>query len=362
MTRNFLQVAPLLLLCAAARADTVKLRNKPEFRHVRVTGFRDGKLVFRGVSQQYLRKPLADVEWLEIERLPALGDAERAAAIGRWNIATTRYETAQQLADDEWLQRFVRVRLLWAYDAAGRFDLAVELYIETLSLHPADLAQLVPTNPGPPGSHANRRARAALEAAASAPAAPGTLERARELLLQLLIYEEVTSLPFPPAPSDHLPPDPRAPADDPLGLLPPAPATSPSRNEAQSVILPADSFLLSAASHALDRGDLRRARYLVDAARPFVAADQTRPWQFIDARCQLGAGQFAAAAASLLDLAENDPDPGRSAAALYYVGLAHERMSRPDVARSCYEDVLRRPSSPPAIQADARAGLERLPR
>ena len=76
-----------LLLMAGVHpvpGDTVKLNDRPAFRNVSISDFRDNLLVFRGVSGEYLKKPLAEVEWLAIDGRPHLTAAERAAATGNW--------------------------------------------------------------------------------------------------------------------------------------------------------------------------------------------------------------------------------------------------------------------------------------
>ncbi|MCK4340771.1 MAG: hypothetical protein KAY37_03500 [Phycisphaerae bacterium] len=60
MFRAFFFAAIMVLLGpgGALRADTVKLTNRPAFRNVSIRDFRPDVLIFRGVSGEYLRKPL----------------------------------------------------------------------------------------------------------------------------------------------------------------------------------------------------------------------------------------------------------------------------------------------------------------
>jgi hypothetical protein len=61
-----------------------------------------------------------------------------------------------------------------------------------------------------------------------------------------------------------------------------------------------------------------------------------------------------------MDLAAHDPDPARRAWALYYVGLAHERMDRFDVARDLYQELAERADAPNDVRTSAQGGLRRL--
>ncbi len=53
-------------------------------------------------------------------------------------------------------------------------------------------------------------------------------------------------------------------------------------------------------------------------------------------------------------------DRGIARQALYYVGLAHERLSRPDVAASTYRELLADPNLPAEVRELATAGLKRV--
>ena len=127
----------LLVLGGISAADTVKLLNKPAFRNVTISDFRADRLVFRGVSQQYLQKPLDEVEWLAIEGRPELNSAEQAAATGQWAEAVAGYQRALASLSEPWLRELVRMRLLNACRPAGAFDLAVATYADLLGSRPA---------------------------------------------------------------------------------------------------------------------------------------------------------------------------------------------------------------------------------
>jgi len=364
MNRTVLRLASTLLLLPAhvggAWADTVKLQGKPAFRNVQVTGFRNGCLVFKGVSRQHLRKPLAQIEWVEMDRVAALGPAERARAAGQWAAAMQAYRQALDEIREAGLAQFARLRLLECCDRGGFFDEAVALYVE-LVRHNATLAtEYTPRHPGRPGSAVNRAARRQLEAALALTRSATAASRWRNLLLEIVLYEETDGWPAALADASKLadhqadPTTASQPAKPPLASAPTPPhAVAPLR-------LPADSFLLTAAREALATGDAQRALRLLERSLPYVDPAESAPWRLLLGHCRIELGRYARAAADLVQLAETDPDPARAAQALYYVGLAHERMGRPEVAAKLYRELLARKNLPAEVRTKAQTGLRRV--
>ena len=374
--RSWSKTFGILLLVTArpATGDTVKLTNKPAFCNVSITDFRGGRLVFRGVSGEYLRKPLEEVEWLTIDGEPALNVAEQAATAGNWAEAGARYDEALATIDRPWLRNVVRLRLSTVCEHAGRFDRAVGVYVELLASSPALAAAHSPRSPGPVGSDMNGRARATLEQVLASKPAAAVAEPVRTLLLELLIYEDADPLP----PSLIGAPATTAPATGPapgrvrhLGILPgpdeesePAASSQPAGRSRTAAVEPtrltSDSLLLRVAQVACDAGDFQRAARLVQRGMTYVDTSDRGPWRLLQGRCQIEFGKAAEAASDLLNLSETDPDRGRAAWALYYVARAHERLERTDVARSLYEELLQRVDAPEDVRASARAALQRL--
>lgn len=365
------QLALILLLAATSpsRGDTVKLTNRPAFRNVAVVGFRGGRVIFRGVSGQYLRKPLPEVEWLTIAGAPDLSAAERATTTGDWGRAVPTYEAALEAAGERWLRDLVRFRLLTAYDRAGRFDRAVALYVELLGAHPDLAARFAPRHPGPVDSDVNRQARATLVRVLAADAASPGAGALRALQLELMLYEglerrpEARTAPTTSGPATTSLPSTGPASDGPIGILGgdeakprPAPASSPA------VQLPSDSFVLDAAQAACDAEQYSRAVQLIELALPHVASAEQGPWRLLLGRCRIRVGRPAEAASDLLSLAETDPDAARAALALYYAGLAHERMGRADVAGKLYEELLQRADVDAEVKTRARQALDRMKR
>jgi tetratricopeptide (TPR) repeat protein len=357
MIRAFVRPAGAILLLLAAApdvwADTVRLAGKPAFRNVRISDFRAGRVIFRGVSGQYLHKPLEQVVWLEIDELPQLGIAEHAGAAGHWDRAAAAYRLALARADRPWLRDLIRFRLLSTYDRAGRFDEAVGLYAELLEGKAA--AVLAPRRPGSPGSAVNARARRRLVESLATSDSTAARRHLRTLLLELLLYdgEEVPlELGLAIAPATQ-----PAPARSPILGLPMGRKRHSTR---PTVRLSTDSLLLSAARSALDEGDAERAVELLERGWPYVKRSARGSWRLLLGQARIEAGRYAQAAADLLDLAETAAEPDLAATALYYVGLAHERMEQTDVAGGIYRELLERGDVPERVRADAAAALERL--
>ncbi len=352
----------LLLLAhpGDAWADTVKLKGKPAFRNVYITSFRNSRLEFKGVSRQHLRKPLAQVEWVEVDRVAALGRAERARAVEQWAAAIRPYRQALEEIREPGLAQFARLRLLECCDRGGFFDEAVALYVELLRHDATCASEYTPRHPGRPGSAMNRAARRQLEAALALTRSATAAGRWRNLLLEIALYEEAEDRPVALAEAGKL-------GADPAG---PTPASQPAKIPSSSaptppyaitpLRLPADSFVLTAAREALATGDTPRALRLLERSLVYVDPAESGPWRLLLGRCRIELGQYAQAAADLVQLAETEPDPARAAQALYYVGLAHERMGRPELAAKLYRELLARENLPTQVRTKTQAGLRRV--
>jgi tetratricopeptide (TPR) repeat protein len=350
----------LLVHAGDAGADTVKLRGKPAFRNVQVVGLRDGRLVFKGVSRQHLRKPLAQIEWVEVDRVATLGPAERARAAERWAVAVRAYRQALEEIREPGLTGFARLRLLECCDRGGLFDEAVALYVELVRQDATLASEYTPRCPGRPGSPTNDAARGHLEAALALTRSATAASLWRNLLLEIVLYEEADDWPAalaeggPPG-GDQAGP---TPASRSVEASPSSAPTAPSAS--RPLRLPADSLPLTAARAALAAGDTQRAHRLLERSLPFVDPADRGPWKLLLGRCRMELGRYAQAAAELAELAETDADPARAAEALYYLGLAHERMGRPEVAIRLYRELLARENLPAEVRTLARAGLRRV--
>jgi hypothetical protein len=456
-----------VLLAEAALSDVIKLRHKPPFRNVQIVALRDDVVVFRGVSRERLRKSLDDIQWIELDDLPELTDAERAAVMGDTERAIAAYAAASEKTAVDWQRELVQARLVRCADAAGRFDVAVQAFLGLLRSNPGLAGHVAPSRCGVPGASDNATAVASLERFIAATDAGAARSQARAVLLQLLFVEGVTDIPTdvvgpappvpappplrprtaPPArvaepepkrprigllpPSDEpatkptdqpvavpepkrpriglLPPpdepetkptdqpvaepEPKPPrigllpppgepttkpTDEPVGLLPPEPASetspeppppteptpAPARitpiEDRTPVHIPYDGILRHAVERALADGEAERAAALLDRAWPYLEESERARWRLLHGQVRIATGHAASAASDLIALAESEPPPALAAEALYYVGLAHEQMGRPDVARRTYRTLSADPSAPAEFRSRATAALARL--
>jgi len=369
----------LAIVCVALAApssgvaDTVVLRGKPAFNEIQITGFKQGKLIFRGVCQELLRKPLGGVARFAIDRNPMLSKAEtlRSESPER---AIRAYRRALDGADEDWLYDLIRVRLLGACDQAGRFQEAIALYADLLADDPDWVRHFAPRHPAVQGSAENRQARARLHEAIQAARLPGVKRALRTLLLELLLFDEVEPLPAELRPPGSQPTPERPVAASQPERLPPrlfgprrqpgpraaARASDARRQPGGPLQLPADSFVRAAADALLESGEPARAAQLVERALPYLSVTDRDPWLVLLGRCRIELGAFARAADELLALSESTGDQRVVVEALYHVALAHERMGRPDVAVRLYEQLLQRTDLPAETRARVTLGLKRL--
>ncbi|MGD8452758.1 MAG: hypothetical protein PVJ57_13140 [Phycisphaerae bacterium] len=342
----------LLAVVPPTESDTVKLHGKPPFRNVRVTGFRHGRVVFRGVSGQFLHKPLDQIEWLAIDNLEALGAAEQAAVTGKWSQAAAGYRSALAHDDEPWRAALLRARLTAVLDRAGRFDEAVAVWLELLAGDADAAAGQAPRHPGPPGSPENGSARERLTAALEAGGAPEVRQRLRTLLLDLALYDEVADLPaeleLVAPPEERTAPGRRSPL---LGL----PVASRPAVRPEVPTLGGDSLIFAAARAAIQDQNSGRAVRLLERAKPYISDRERDNWRLLLAQARIDAGEPAVAAADLLSLSESTDDPRQAALALYYLGQAHERLGQPDIARRLYRELGERED----LAEDVRALVER---
>jgi tetratricopeptide (TPR) repeat protein len=322
---------------AGAQArDIVKLAGKPPFAQVRLTGFSDGEICFRGVSGYVIRKRLAEVEYLRIEGAEALDHAEASAASGAWC--------------DGWLADLAAARRIRALDCAGRFDEAVVEWLEALRGRRFPAEAVIPRRPGPPGSEVNARALGRLRGARLSDASGAAIRR---LYLETLIHEDVAALPreFAAASAAQ---SASAPSPDAPPLIFGERRSAPDR----AALISPGSFLYDSARRAEEQGALERAERIIGRALSFCEAPP-HAWQVLRARCWLARGSPEAEAA-LRELAADVEDRAVRAEARYYLAVAQERAGRRDAARELYREVADSPDLDQALRAPVREALTRL--
>lgn len=371
-----LGIASILVVCRTP-ADTVVFTGKPPFRNVAITDIRHGRLLFRGVSGETVQKPLGLVTSVALDTLPQFAQSDDAVAAGDYDSALAALNECEKEVRENWQRTLVRYRRLAVLSAAGRTDQALAAFADLVREDPQTPAENLPCDIGPTASSANRAALALLRKTRFRGVTPALEQALAVRRLELTLLEEPDSVrrEFTPleqrsasdAPASQ-PTD-----DDDAPLLFGTPRAAPS---AAPIALSRDSPLRIEARRLLAAGDARTALRLLERALPFVR-NIDRGWWTLDAcRCRIELREFARAADELLAVSTaadaaaasaNKAAPPAGAAdralaawALYYVGLAHEGLNRPDVAADQYRELRSREDLPADLVAEVEAGLQRL--
>ncbi len=393
-----------------ARADEVELRGRPLFREVRIEALRENLLVFRGVSGFMLRRPLEQIELIQVDGCDALNAAERLRRAGDWDAASDAYADLPADGRRAWLAEFVHRRAADTHERAGRIDRVVE---SLLAAFEAQTELPLPKRAAASGSDANRRARERL-ATAMDNADPRFVSTLRRLHLELMIIDDLpvpaefkqrpsasvvadadstraqhlprrTALPpddsarareSPPqgqtaagsaataCEADALPaaarPATALPADD---ALPPA-ASRPVGAAAELALraaprLPADSLVVHEAQAALERGDAGRAVRLLRRGVAFATSDERQTWLLRLGVALLENREPHAAQQALEQVVPVARESAERAAALYHLGLACEQLGQPARAARCLQQALESRALPAGLQRQAQAALLR---
>lgn len=353
--------------------DAVKLRGKPPFVNVAVSDFRDGILVFRGVSGEYLHKPLAEIEWMRVAAAADFSEAEQCAARGFWPGAVDAYRAALDAARGGWERPLTLARLARALEENGQFGEAVARWIDLAVASPASSGALRPRRFAPAGSPENAVARAALTRAAEAAPAPELRDRFNAWLLELLLYDGIDptregfvalaaarpGAPESAAATADAARDNRAGAGDsqPPRLF--GDRAAP-RRDGRSVRLALDSQLLALANGQLAANEARSAARLLDRCVPFVAEDALPAWRLALARVRIAAGDPALAAEELTALLHAGVTGPVAYEARYQLAYAREQLRELDAARADYRALQTHEDLSAELRARVEAALLRI--
>ena len=352
-----------LSMCGAAPADTVVLAGKPPFQNVTITDVRRGRLHFRGVSGEILQKPLGLVASVVLDSLPQLTAADAALAAGDPDAALDALTQCESQVRESWQRALIASRRLAVLSAAGRTDQALKAFLDLVREDPQIPTENLPPDIGPAGSPANRAALVLLRKSRLRGLSPSLEQALAMRRLELMLLEDPDAVRREFAPSDE-PASVQAAASQPSDedttpLLFGTPRAAPT---ATPVELTRASPLRKEANRLLTGGQRRTALNVIERAMPFVRKNDRGWWTLDAARCRIDLREYARAADELLAVATaaETTDRDLSARALYYVGLAHEGLNRPDVAADQYRELRGRNDLPDDLRAEVEAALERL--
>jgi len=160
-----------------ARADVVAAGDQPMTVGVRILALEGGRLSYRLPDGRVAHCPIDRIGYLQITGWDDFNAAERALREKRFATAVAVYETLLAKSADRDGRRarsagldrrlLVMCRLLQAYEAAGRFDKAVVLYVALVEAMPGVVEMLRPAKLPAKGSTflppAERVVRAAIQ-------------------------------------------------------------------------------------------------------------------------------------------------------------------------------------------------------
>lgn len=150
-------VAAWAMGAAPARADVVGVTGKPPTIDVQITAFHDGQLEYRISSGREASNPIEDIDYLQITGWPLFNLAEKQQRDGHVRLASSNYERllkqlAEPKAGEVDRRQLLRCRLMRAMDLQGRFDQAVEVYLDIIEQDPSLAERVRPTRYPAPGS------------------------------------------------------------------------------------------------------------------------------------------------------------------------------------------------------------------
>jgi len=159
---NFLQctIAAGVVFAATVttlQADVIAVKGQTPAVGAAIIEINSGQLAYRLKSGRVIAKPIEQIEYLQITNWPLLNLAEKQQRDKHLRQAVNSYEKilaeppgpgkkTDNLTDENQRTLLIKCRLLRACDALGRFDRAVELYLQIIEAMPTCLEKLRPVN------------------------------------------------------------------------------------------------------------------------------------------------------------------------------------------------------------------------
>jgi tetratricopeptide (TPR) repeat protein len=131
LRRPLLAALLTLLLAPLSLADAVKL-DGIWVQDVLVRGFDGGQLVYRGQTGQEVRRPVADLEGLQLEDHPELAEAQEAIDNQRWADAVRPLQRVVRSAAPDHAKQWAGALLVRALDQQGDAVAAATAFADLL--------------------------------------------------------------------------------------------------------------------------------------------------------------------------------------------------------------------------------------
>jgi len=329
-------------LVGVSVGDQVRMaEGQQSYMYVTVTGLSEGMLEFRSRSHgNVVRKPLGQIKLIELDDMPDFNRGEGELSKGRYAEAIEQFELARRRVRSGWLADLIDVRLLEAYEAVGRFDRAVAMFVELLPRVPSEAAARRPKRVGQRGSQYNVLALEQVERALKRTKSPKLVRELKLLKLEILYAEEDAS------------------AD---GLA--AELGAERLRTADGRRARGPRALLNI-ERMVERGQYERALRAVSSGIASAGDEQLDGLLLLRARCQLAvartAEQMKGAALTAMRVVIHFPDSPLVAEALFLVGLVHERLGINDKAVELYGECGARPEVNGATATRAGQAIARL--
>jgi len=160
---------------AVASGDEIKI-GKLTYRDVKIVSSSNGQVMFKGLGDNNVSKPVRDIAFLMVDGEQAMNRAENLLLAGKSVEAARAYKQAESMVSDL-LCELVKYRRLTALDRAGMIDEATDQWLMLMNKSPdTGTASLRPVRLLPAGAEQNVRAINLLVAARE-DAKAGTVKR-----------------------------------------------------------------------------------------------------------------------------------------------------------------------------------------
>lgn len=334
-----------MLLPRGVRADSVTAGGR-QWTAAKLKWVQDGKLYFSDANGAQQSVAVGTIERLQVDLRDEFNRAEQLRASGRWDEAMGAYDNALRSETDNILPNLIRWRLMDLCGRTGQLDRAVELFVDLVKQ--PDYQQVV-KDWRPPGVAA---ARPKVKASALA-----TLDDALKSVRTGLASEYVRQLREYIAAGGS-----SRPSGQP-GIA------APSSNGAEPADTTGGSYAGTWSSRTIRMIRAKQYAQALEAADRALAAETLPRDLLTDAlfvrgvalwHTARGREQRLQAGWALARVLIEFPGSEHVPECLYYLGLVHRELGRPDMARQLLQQAQAASGASEDIRRQARSALANL--